>query len=117
MTGQNPLTRVARTQARHDVVIRVVVIKNEGHTHLDILRRIAVGEASLFSDNHALPLFAELRLEDIVFGVFPKAGDSCQDAYNSWPRNSMGDVLEMLMQMLEVRFRGLDSVAALGVSY
>lgn len=93
--------RVARTRSGHDVVIRVIVIGNEGHKHLDILRRISGGEKSLFSNNHSLPMFAEFQIEDIIFGFFLKAGDSCQRAYNSWPKNSVGDVIDMLIQMSE----------------
>ncbi|KAF9459690.1 hypothetical protein BDZ94DRAFT_1001692 [Collybia nuda] len=66
-----------------------------------ILRRIAVGEDSLLCNNHALPMFAEFQFEDIIFGVFPKVGASVRNAYDSWPNNSVGDVVEMLMQMLE----------------
>jgi len=61
-----------------------------------------VGEKSLFDNNHTLPMFAEFEFEDIVFGVFPKVGSEVLLAYGSWARNSVGDVVEMLVQMLEV---------------
>jgi hypothetical protein len=85
-----------------DVVIRVIVIGDEGKNHLKILNRIAVGKAALHSTNHALPLFQQLVFKDIVFGVFPKIGARVFDIVGRWAKNSVGDVLEMVMQMLEV---------------
>ena len=104
---KNGLSRAARTRDGLDVVIRVIVIGNEGHDHLKILRTIATGENSLFSNNHALPMFAEFQFEDITFGIFPKVGaDGGQltELYDEWTKNSVGDIIEMLMQMLEVSF-------------
>ena len=99
---QNPLTRVGRTREGHEIMIRVIVIGNEGHEHLKILRRIASGEHSLYSTNHALPMLAEFQFEDIVFGFFPKVGGSLKFAYDFWPKNSVGDIVDMILQMLEV---------------
>ena len=101
---KNGLARPARTRDGLDVVIRVIVIGNEGHDHLKILRTIATGEKILLSNNHALPMFEELQFEDIVFGIFPKVGGEISDAYGYWAKNSVGDIIEMLIQMLEVGF-------------
>ena len=101
---KNGLSRPARTRDGLDVLIRVIVIGNEGHDHLKILRTIATGENSLFSNNHTLPMFAEFQFEDIIFGIFPKVGGMMLDAYDDWAKNSVGDIIEMLMQMLEVSF-------------
>ena len=104
---KNGSSRAARRRDGLDVVIRVIVIGNEGHDHLKILRTIATGENSLFSNNHALPMFAEFQFEDIIFGIFPKVGaDGGQltELYDEWTKNSVGDIFEMLMQMLEVSF-------------
>jgi hypothetical protein len=101
---KNGLARPARTRDGLDVVIRVIVIGSEGQDHLKILRTIATGEKSLFSNNHALPMFAELQFEDIIFGIFPKVGEDIRCAYGYWAKNSVGDIIEMLMQMLEVFF-------------
>jgi hypothetical protein len=103
---KNGLARAARTRDGLDVVIRVIVIGNEGHDHLKILRTIATGENSLFSNNHALPMFAEFQFEDIIFGIFPKVGGGMLYLYRygSWAKNSVGDIIEILMQMLEVSF-------------
>jgi len=86
-----------------DVVIRVIVIGDDGRHHLEILKKIAQGKAALHSTNHALPMFQQLVFEDIVFGVFPKIGAQVFDMVGRWAKNSVGDVLEMVMQMLEVR--------------
>lgn len=96
----NPLQRACRTRDGHDVIVRVVVLGGEGHEHLKILRRIATGTDSLLTTNHALPMLSEFQFEDITFGIFPKAGASLTDAYGDL-RNSVGDVVEMIMQMLE----------------
>jgi hypothetical protein len=101
---KNGLARPARTQDGLDVVIRVIVIGNEGHDHLKILRTIATGEKSLFSNNHTLPMFQEFQFEDIIFGIFPKVGREIISAYDCWTKNSVGDIIEMLIQMLEVSF-------------
>ena len=49
-------------------------------------------------------MFAEFQFEDIIFGIFPKVGGEITWAYGHWAKNSVGDVIEMLMQMLEVSF-------------
>ena len=96
--------RAARTQDGLDVIIRVIVIGNEGHSHLKILRTIATGENSLLITNHTLPMFMEFQFEDIVFGIFPMVGAKMSKAFGCWPKNSVGDIIDMLMQMLEVSF-------------
>ena len=101
---KNGLSRAGRTRDGLDVVIRVVVIGNEGHDHLKILRKIATGENSLLSNNHVLPMVAEFQFEDIIFGIFPKVGGDMRGMYGLWAKNSVGDIIEMLMQMLEVSF-------------
>ena len=47
-------------------------------------------------------MFLEFQFEDIVFGIFPKVGGEVVNAFRFWPNNSVGDILDMLMQMLEV---------------
>ena len=92
--------RAARTRDGLDVVIRVIVIGNEGHDHLKIIRTIATGEKSLLSTNHTLPMIMEFQFEDI--GIFPMVGGEMRYAIGKWPKNSVGDIVDMLMQMLEV---------------
>ena len=47
-------------------------------------------------------MFMEFQFEDIVFGIFPKVGAEVLDAFGFWANNSVGDIVDMLMQMLEV---------------
>ena len=94
------LSRVARTQDGLDIIIRVIVIRDEGHNHLNILRTIATGENCLLSTNHTLPMFMEFQFEDI----FPRVGGEMLYALGFWPDNSVGDIIDMLLQMLEVSF-------------
>jgi hypothetical protein len=47
-------------------------------------------------------MFAEFQFEDIIFGIFPKVGGDMSLAYDYWAKNSVGDIVEILMQMLEV---------------
>ena len=47
-------------------------------------------------------MFAEIAFGDVVFGVFPKVGYSVRGAYGYWAENSVGDVLDMILQTLEV---------------
>ena len=49
-------------------------------------------------------MFIEFQFEDIVFGIFPKVGAEMLYAFGFWPKNSVGDIIDMLMQMLEVSF-------------
>ncbi|KIM39229.1 hypothetical protein M413DRAFT_29411 [Hebeloma cylindrosporum] len=41
------------------------------------------------------------RYLDIVFGIFPKVAARVSDMVGLWAKNSVGDVLGMIMQMLE----------------
>ena len=49
-------------------------------------------------------MFMEFQFEDIIFGIFPKVGAEMLDAFGYWPNNSVGDIIDMLLQMLEVRY-------------
>jgi len=67
----------------------------------------------MLSNNHTLPMFGELQFEDIVFCMFPKAGAILSEAYDFWAKNSVGDLIEMIMQMLE----GLAFIHDLGIAH
>ncbi|KAK0236976.1 hypothetical protein EDD85DRAFT_1007503, partial [Armillaria nabsnona] len=99
--AQNPLTRIGRTEDGRDFTIRVIVVGNDGHDHLRILRKLATGPVSLISENHTLPMQAEFAFKDIIFGFFPKVGAPMEEAFGYWAQNSVGDVLDMIMQALE----------------
>ena len=104
-------------------MIRVLQIGDSGRDHVDILRKFATGPNALFNDNHSIPVIEFLEYEDLVFGVFPKVGFRMSEAYGGWAKNSVGDVLDMILQCLEVGVpvpshrstRSLISSAGLGV--
>ncbi len=91
-----------RKDLKLDVLVRVVFVGSEGHNHLNILRKIATGENSVCSNNHALPVVAELHFEDIIFCLFPKTASAVEEEYGYWAENPVGDVIEMIMQISEV---------------
>ena len=101
--SQNALTRAARGSNGQDVILRVLAIGEDGKEHVDLLHTLARGSSSLFSSNHALPLLEVIELDDITVGVFPKVSYSCSDVYGSWAQSSVGDILEVVAQCLEVR--------------
>ncbi|PBK71927.1 hypothetical protein ARMSODRAFT_883514, partial [Armillaria solidipes] len=70
--------------------IRIIVIGNEGHDHLRILRNFATG---LISQNHDLLMPAQF-CEDIIFRFSPEIGAMMDELLGA---NSVGDV-----QALEV---------------
>jgi hypothetical protein len=45
---------------------------------------------------------SEFHFDDILFGIFPKVG-TLDEAYDCWTKNSVGDIINMLMQALEGR--------------
>ena len=49
-------------------------------------------------------MFMEFQFEDVVFGIFPMVGGETSDTFGSWPNNSVGDIIDILLQMLEVGF-------------
>ncbi|RPD56366.1 hypothetical protein L226DRAFT_573966 [Lentinus tigrinus ALCF2SS1-7] len=97
----NALTRAARARDGRDVVIRVLAIGEDGKEHVELLDMIARGPDSLLAINHSLPLLEIIELEDITFGIFPKAGWSLYLAYNFWAKSSVGDILHLFLQCLE----------------
>ena len=50
-------------------------------------------------------MFDTIGFEDVTFGLFPLAGGTMDDAFGSWPKNSAGDVIDMVLQALEVSRR------------
>ncbi|KAI0757694.1 hypothetical protein C8Q80DRAFT_1134923 [Daedaleopsis nitida] len=82
------------------VILRVLKVGEQGRQHLEILRFLARGPHSLLSTNHTLPLLQEIEVEDITFGVFPHVGGLVREAYGYWAENSVGDLIDMVLQML-----------------
>ena len=99
---QNPLTRAARTADGRDVIIRVLAVGDEGKDHVEILQSISHGVIALLHSSHQLPLLGLIEIEDITLGVFPKAGGSLTEMYGSWAKPSIGDVLDIILQCIEV---------------
>ena len=50
-------------------------------------------------------MFDTISFEDVTFGLFPLTGGTMDDAFGSWPENSVGDVIDMILQALEVGHR------------
>ena len=96
---------MVRTREGRDLVCRLIVIHDEGHECLKALRRLATGANTLLADNHVLPMVRELHFEDIVCGLFPLTGPSMADSFGPtayFVKNSVGDIMDMLLQALEV---------------
>ena len=83
-------------------MIRVVVIGNEGKHHLDILRKLARGSKNLLTENHVVPLWNEAFFDDIIFTISPYIGYNMDECYGFWANNSVGDIVDMIVQALEV---------------
>ncbi|OJT14091.1 hypothetical protein TRAPUB_9367 [Trametes pubescens] len=98
----HPSCQAAQTADGRMVIIRVLAIGESGREHVDILKDLARGPFSLVTYNHAIPLLELLHFEDITFGVFPKIGGDLRDTYGFWAENSVGDILDMLLQCLEM---------------
>ena len=47
-------------------------------------------------------MFMELQFEDIIFGIFPLVGAEMTYLFGYKPNNSVGDIIDILLQMLEV---------------
>ncbi|KAH9830782.1 kinase-like domain-containing protein [Rhodofomes roseus] len=97
----NELTCGGSTIGGLNVVIRVAAIGDEGKRHLEILRKLAQGTTGLWTENHVVPLWKEVQFDDIVFMVSPYVGHSMEQCYGRWANNSVGDIVDMILQALE----------------
>ncbi|KAA1478271.1 kinase-like protein [Dentipellis sp. KUC8613] len=99
----NDLKRPATLQNGQDGIVRIVVLRETGHTHLNILRKIATEPLALLTHNHVLPMLTEIRFDPVTFCVFPLVGgESMRCSYSGlWAKSSVGDLLDMIMQALE----------------
>ncbi|EJD54048.1 hypothetical protein AURDEDRAFT_180402 [Auricularia subglabra TFB-10046 SS5] len=89
----------ARTTDGRDVIIRVVSIGEEGAHHRKALERLATGNIASVIGNHTVPVLQWLKLEDIVFAVFPLL--SFMDPTVTFTFEDARDLLAHLHQMLE----------------
>ncbi|KAA1478272.1 hypothetical protein DENSPDRAFT_663261 [Dentipellis sp. KUC8613] len=98
----NESKRAAHLQNGYDGIIRVVTLRDEGRVHLEILRKVATEPLALLTNNHMLPMLAEITSDPVTFCVFPiVGGGTIRRAYDEWPKSSVGDILDMLIQALE----------------
>ncbi|KAL1727132.1 hypothetical protein EV714DRAFT_286699 [Schizophyllum commune] len=104
---------VVRTSGGQDAVLRVVAIHDEGREQLCIWRKLATAPHALLSENHTLPLLQEFDLEHVTFAVFPYVAQPMEAIYASWAQNSVGDILDAVMQALE----GLSYIHSLGIAH
>lgn len=100
--AQNAFTHGGTTSDGLNVVIRLAAMGGQGRRHIEILRKLARGTKSLLTDNHVVPLWREVEYEDLAFIVSPYVGHSMDDCYGLWAKNSVGDILDMILQALEV---------------
>jgi hypothetical protein len=102
--------------ARHDhgdVVVRVLSVGGQGERSLKIQRQIATPPEALIRSNHALPMFREIVLQDIVFGIFPRVTSNLADIFILENLSFMEkDVMEVFSQCLEVGCSLVDLILA-----
>ncbi|KAL1686152.1 hypothetical protein GGG16DRAFT_64832 [Schizophyllum commune] len=110
---QNFSSHTVRTSSRQDAVLRVVAIRDEGREQLRIWRKLATAPHALISENHTLPFLQEFAFEHITFAVFPYVAQPMDRIYGGWAKNSVGDILDAVMQALE----GLAYIHALGIAH
>ena len=99
---QNFMNWMGTTREGHNVAIRIMSVGDDGKAQMQILRKIARGNISLFSENHVAPLWREVSIGDLTFALFPFIGYNLENCYGLWARNSVGDIIDMIMQALEV---------------
>ena len=104
MHNQNCTLRAVRTTDGQDLILRVLCIGEDGKNHLNVLRIVATGVHALASHNHTLPMIREFTTANVTFGLFPHVGSGLglKDAYTPYLQNSVGDVLDMIIQAFEV---------------
>ena len=84
------------------MVIRVVSIGDGGKKHMEILRKLSLGARSLLTENHIVPLWGEAQFDDITFSISPYVASNMDECYGFWAQNSVGDIVDMILQALEV---------------
>lgn len=100
------MNRPLRTGSGKSVMCRVVVIGNHGKNYLEALHRLATSPSTLFSDSGVLPMLKEIQWLDITFCLFPLGGVNLSEVFGDtadWNKNSVGDLMDILLQALEVR--------------
>ena len=75
---------------------------SRGREHVEILQLVAQSYYGTTNTNHAIPLLDLIDFEDVTFGVFPRIGFPCRDLTSSMFMNSVGDIVDVLLQCIEV---------------
>ena len=82
-----------------DVLIVLLSDGVVGVNAVEALQAVGTGVSAAIDRNHTLPVLQLLHLGNLIFGVFPMVG-SC--SVSPWFR-CMGDALEAMSQIMEVR--------------
>jgi len=62
-------------------------------------------------------MVSELRFQDLIFGCFPRVGATLEESFSGWAKNSVGDIMDMLMQALEVGSQPVCYILGRPISY
>ncbi len=92
------------------VVVHAAAKGEEGRERLTLTRLLGTGGESFVSTNHMLPLWGEVIYQDMVFLVYPLVHASFQHVFQAETDddrafgrgNSLGDILDMMLQCVEV---------------
>ncbi|KAJ3507622.1 hypothetical protein NLJ89_g6197 [Agrocybe chaxingu] len=95
------LSHAVRGDDGRDYIVTLVTVGEEGHEHLRTLRRLSFSVDPLLSNNHILPIIKEITYEDLTFVVVPKAMYKVQEGLHQRFKNSVEDVVYMLIQAVE----------------
>ncbi len=90
----------------------MLAIRSHGRKHIEILKLLSRNHYSVIDRNHAIPVFEFLDYQDVTFAIPRKVGFSMLFAYGSlsWAKNSVGDLIDMIMQCVEVSHWSLSFV-------
>ncbi|KAK7029803.1 kinase-like domain-containing protein [Favolaschia claudopus] len=97
----NGLVCAARHKKGFDVAIKTICAGGQGQSQLRILRKLATGADAMRPTNHVLPMFEEIHLDDIVFGVFPYLTTTLDNSLFCTELCTAGDMINVMLQMLE----------------
>ncbi|PPQ86422.1 hypothetical protein CVT26_005725 [Gymnopilus dilepis] len=89
-------------QGQGTYILRIITAGGQGQDHLRILRRLSESEDMLMCDNHILRMVDEITFQDITIGIFPRMTWDMEAAISPTRRNSVEDVVYMVLQALEV---------------
>jgi hypothetical protein len=79
-------------------IVRLITKGGDGLEELNILRHVSTGHRAFLGDNHCLPMFRTLALDDMTFGMF-----LFMYAGFSWPwYHNVDEVFDAVLQVLQV---------------